>query len=255
MANGLLVGGGIGVAGYFGWRWWQREQIRLATLAEAERLRAQGLSLKDSITAAAAKACTATAAGYGMPPAAAGPLCNGIAVVAIKGAELAAKGAVIAGKAIGKGVVVAGKGIGKAGAVVGKDVGKGAKFVAYTAPRKIIGGTVNATVNATIGKVLPKKATKVVKKVLCLGIFCGVDGLSGIEYRDAIDSAIGDTSAAPPNPFGRARAGGRRAENPFAAHARAPMGLVGGAVARGVLRAGRSSSGRNTDPRRALRAL
>jgi hypothetical protein len=242
MANGLLVGGGIGVAGYFGWRWWQREQVSAALAAEAARLQAQGMSLKDSITSAAAGACTAAAAAYKMPPTVAGPLCAGAARVLIAGGEAAAKGAAIAGKAIGKGA-----------AVVGKDVGKGAKFVAYTAPRKVIGGAVNATVNATIGRVIPKKAAKVVKKVFCLGIFCGVDGLSGLDYRDAIDSALGDTAAAGRNPFGRARAGGRLHPNPFAAHARIPGDLVGGSVARGVLRAGRSPSGRAGGSRRALR--
>lgn len=233
MANGLLVGGGIGVAGYFGWRWWQREQIRLATLAEAARLRAtQGMSLKDSIRTAAAGACTATAAGYGMPPAAAGPLCTGVATIAIAAGELGIKGAKIASKAIGKGVVSAGKGI-----------GRGAKFAAYTAPKKVI------------SKVVPK-AGKVAKKVLCLGIFCGVEGLGEVDYRAAISSALGDTAAAGPrNPFGRARAGGgQRRPNPFAAHAAAPAGLVGAAVARGVLRAGRSPSGRNIGARRTLRA-
>jgi hypothetical protein len=177
-----------------------------------------------------------------MPPTVAGPVCTGAARVLIAGGEAAAKGAKIAGKAIGKGVVAGGKGI-----------GTGAKFVAYTAPKKVIGGAVNATVNATIGRVIPKKAAKVVKKVFCLGIFCGVDGLSGLDYRDAIDSALGDTAAAGRNPFGRARAGGRLHPNPFAAHARASGALVGGAVARGVLRAGRSSSGRAGGSRRALR--
>jgi hypothetical protein len=253
MANALLVGGGLGVAGYVGWKYWQREQVKAATLAEAARLQAGGMSVRDAITNAAAGACTAAAGVYKMPPTVAGPLCKGVAVLAIKGAELAAKGAVIAGKVVGKGV-----------AAGGKAVGKGAKFVAYDAPKKVIGTTVNAAVNATIGHILPKKATKIVKKVFCLGIFCGLDGVDVYDRALGADAgrARARRAARPSNPFAaHARALGglgdvaARGPNPFAARARGPRGLVGGAVARGVLRAGRSSPRRAVGPGRLLRAL
>lgn len=221
MANAgstLLGAAGLATVGYYGYRYWQREQMRAATMAEAARLQAAGASVKDAITEAAATACRATGVTYGIPPAASGPICSGVAKVAIAGAIAAGKGAAIAGRAIGKGTVAAGKGI-----------GKGAKFVAYTAPRKVIGGGVNTAVNATIGKVLPKTATKVAKKVLCLGIFCG---LEGIDYN----SVLGDAA---PSPFARARRASPSGPNPFHALARAELAPIGGAVARGVLRAGR----------------
>lgn len=216
-AGVLVVGGGLAAAGYFGWRYWQREQMRAATLAEAARLQAAGMGLKDSITEAAATACKVAGAAYGVPPAASGPICGGVAKLAIAGAIAAGKGAVIAGKAIGKGTVAAGKGI-----------GKGAKFVAYTAPKKVIGTAVTKSIDATIGHVLPKSATKVAKKVLCLGIFCG---LEGIDYA----AALGDVA---PSPFARARRG-PAGPDPFRRLERAHLAPVGGAVARGVLRAGR----------------
>jgi hypothetical protein len=225
-AGVLVVGGGLAAAGYFGYRYWQREQMKAATLAEAARLQAErGMGLKDSITEAAATACKVAGAAYGVPPQASGPICSGVAKLAIAGAIAAGKGAVIAGKAIGKGTVAAGKGI-----------GKGAKFVAYTAPKKVIGTAVTKSIDATIGHVLPKSATKVAKKVLCLGIFCG---LEGIDYA----AALGDVAPRPfaPSPFARARRG-PAGPNPFRRLERAHLAPVGGAVARGVLRAGRLPS-------------
>jgi hypothetical protein len=221
-AGVLVVGGGLAAAGYFGYRYWQREQMKAATLAEAARLQAAGMGLKDSITEAAATACKIAGAAYGVPPQASGPICGGVAKLAIAGAIAAGKGAVIAGKAIGK-----------AGAVVGKDVGKGAKFVAYTAPKKVIGTAVTKSIDATIGHVLPKSATKVAKKVLCLGIFCGLEGID--DYRAAYTAALADVA---PSPLARARRG-PAGPNPFRRLERAHLAPVGGAVARGVLRAGR----------------
>lgn len=236
MANAgstLLGAAGLATAGYFGYRYWQREQMRAAMMAEAARLQARGASVKDAITDAAATACKVTGAAYGVPPAASGPICSGAAALAIKGAELASKGAVIAGKAIGKGVVIGGKAVGHGAAVVGKDVGKGAKFVAYTVPRKVIGTAVTKSIDATVGRIIPKKAAKVVKKVLCLGIFCGLEGVD--DYRSLYDSALGDAA---PSPFGRARQLRPSGPNPFRQLGRAQLAPIGGAVARGVLRAG-----------------
>ncbi len=237
-ARALVVGGGLAAAGYFGWRYWQREQMKAATLAEAARLQAAGMGLKDSITEAAATACKVAGAAYGVPPSASGPICGGVAKLAIAGAIAAGKGAVIAGKAIGKGTVAAGKGI-----------GKGAKFVAYTAPRKVVGTAVTKSIDATIGHVLPKSASKVVKKVLCLGFLCGLEGLD--DYRAAYDLALADAA---PSPFGRARRG-RGGPNPFRKLERAHLAPVGGAVARGVLRAGRSQGRRALAGRAFLRAV
>lgn len=240
-ARVLVVGGGLAAAGWFGWRYWQREQMRAATLAEAARLQASGMGLKDSITEAAATACKVAGAAYGVPPSASGPICGGVAKLAIAGAIAAGKGAVIAGKAIGK-----------AGAVVGKDIGKGAKFVAYTAPRKVIGTAVTKSIDATIGHVIPKSASKVVKKVLCLGFLCGLEGLEGLDdYRAAYDLALADAA---PSPFARARRAGPAGPNPFRRLERAHLAPVGGAVARGVLRAGLSPARRASAGRSFLRA-
>jgi hypothetical protein len=219
----LIVVGGLGAGAYFGYRWWQREQVKAALLAEAERLKAQGMSTKDAITNAAAGACTAAASAAHIPNP--GPLCKGAAIVAIKAAELTAKGAIIAGKAIGKGAIA-----------TGKAIGKGTKAVVYTAPKAVIGGTVNTAdrlltkavtvaipkpVQKLISKVVPKpvktvaKVTKkVVKKALCLGIFCGLEGADG--YEMALASAA---------PLAR-RPGGRR--SPVLVPARRPPRALAG---------------------------
>jgi hypothetical protein len=218
----LLVIGGLGAAGYYGYRSWQRSQMQAAATAAAEEARANGMNLKDGITTAAATACKMVGSVYGVPPSASGGLCGGLAKIAYATTEATVKGAVIAGKAIGKGAAAAGKG-----------VGQGAKFVAYTAPKKVIGTAVTKSVNATIGRVLPKSASKVVKKALCLGIFCGLEGVD--DYRTAVDAVLADAA---PNPFARARAGYRPSgPNPFAIHARRPMGVVGAASSRGMRRA------------------
>jgi hypothetical protein len=164
IGNLLLLGGAAGAA-YYGYQWWQREQVKAALLAEAARLQQQGMSVKDSITKAAAGACVAAAAGAGMPPATSGPLCNGAAVVAIKAAELTAKGAVIAAKAIGHGTAVAGKDIGKVGAAIGKGVAKGTVAVVYKAP---------VAVGKAVGKTSAKVAVGVAYKApvaLAKGIY------------------------------------------------------------------------------------
>lgn len=199
----LLVMGGVGAAGYLGYRWYQREQVKAALLAEAERLKAQGMSMKDALQNAAAGACTAAAvAKLHIPAAQAQPMCMGAAVIAYKAAELTAKGAKIVGKAVGKGAVK-----------TGKVIGKGAKFVGYTAPKKVIGGTVN-TVDRLLSKAVPKpvarvvskitpkpvakvaKVTKkVVKKALCLGVFCGLEGADGYEAALAGAAPVAARSA------------------------------------------------------------
>lgn len=218
-----MMVGGLGAAGYFGYRWWQREQVKAALLAEAEKLKAQGMSTKDALQNAAAGACVvAAAAKLKIPPAQAQPMCMGAAILAYKAAELTAKGAVIAGKAIGKGTVAATKAVGKATVATGKAIGKGTKAVVYTAPKKVIGGTVNTAdrlvtkavtlvvpkpVAKVISKITPKpiktvaKVTKkVVKKALCLGVFCGLEGADG--YEAALSGAA---------PLAARRAPGRRA--------------------------------------------
>lgn len=254
--------GALGVAGYFGLQWWRREQVKKALLAEAARLQAKGMSLEDSLTNAAAGACVIAAAAYKIPPAQAGPICNGAAIVAMKAAKLVGKGAIIAGKAIGKGAKVVGhdvkvatKAVGHAGAVVGKDIGKGAKAVAYTAPKKLIGGTVN-TADKLLGKVpgakllgkVPgaKTVHKVVKKALCLGIFCGLDGIE--DYRAGVDQALAALPRQRRNPmaaYARARPSGG---NPFQRHAGAAARPVGAAGAPGVRRAALSRPGRGGRP-------
>jgi hypothetical protein len=222
-AGVLVVGGGLAAAGYFGYRYWQRQQMAAAAVAAAEEARARGMSLKDGLTTAAATACKMVGSAYGVPPSASGPLCGGLAKLAVATTEATIKGAVIAGKAIGKGTVAAGKGI-----------GKGAKFVAYDAPKKVIGTAVTKSIDATIGHVLPKSTSKVVKKVLCLGIFCGLEGID--DYRAAYSAALADVA---PSPFARARRPGPSGPNPFHRLARTPLAPVGGSVARGVLRAQR----------------
>lgn len=241
MADGarvLVVGGGLAAAGYFGWRYWQRQQMEAAAVAAAEEARAAGMSLKDGITTAAATACKMVGSVYGVPPSASAGLCGGLAKLAFATTEATVKGAIVAGKAVGKGVA--------AGA---KEVGKGAKFVAYTAPKKVIGTAVTKSIDATVGRVLPKSASKVVKKVLCLGIFCGLEGLD--DYRGAYDLALADAA---PSPFARARRRGPVGPNPFARLERAHLAPIGGAVARGVLRAGRLPPARALGGRVYLRA-
>lgn len=230
----LIVVGGLGAGAFFGYRWWQREQAKAALLAEAERLKAQGMSTKDALLNAAAGACTAAATAYKIPGA--GPMCQGAAIVALKAAELTAKGAIIAGKAIGKGTVAATKAVGKATIATGKAIGAGTKAVVYTAPKKVIGGTVNTAdrlltkavtmaipkpVARVISKVVPKPVKKVaavtkkvVKKALCLGIFCGLDGI------DVYEQAL--ANAAPrANPLTHRVATRPPVANPFRAHGRA----------------------------------
>lgn len=146
----LILLGGVAGGGYLAYRWWQREQVKAALLAEAERLRAGGMGIKDALTNAAAGACVVAATTYKIPPAQSGPMCNGAAIVAMKAAELTAKGAVIVGKVVGKGAVVVGKEVGHVGAVVGKGIGTGVKAVVYTAPKAVI-TTVGHT-GATVGK-------------------------------------------------------------------------------------------------------
>jgi hypothetical protein len=219
----VLVIGGLGAAGYYGYRYWQRQQMAAAATAAAEEARASGMSLKDGITTAAATACKMVGSVYGVPPSASAGLCGGLAKIAYATTEATVKGAVIVGKVVGKGAAAAGKGI-----------GKGAKFAAYTAPKKVIGTAVTKSIDATLGKVLPKSASKVAKKVLCLGIFCGLEGL---DYPAAVDAVLADVA---PSPLARARRlPSPSGPNPFRALGRPPAHVIGGSVARGVRRAAR----------------
>lgn len=261
----LLVLAGLGGAGYFGLQWWRREQVKKAVLAEAARLQAQGMSLEDSLKQAAGAACMAAGSLYRVPPSVSGPICSAAAQVALQSAKLTIKGAMIAGKAVGKagavvgkGAAAAGKAVGKGAAAAGKAVGTGAKAVAYTAPKKVIGGSVNkvdkvatAIVSKTIGKIAPKPVKKVAaavhkvaKKAACLGIFCGVEGLGDADgYRSALEAALGDAGAARArNPFGvhgRHHRAAPTSPSPFARIPKTRAGLVGGAAAPGVRAAGR----------------
>lgn len=266
----LVTAGVVGVGGYLAYRWWVHERLKAALLADAQRQLAAnpGMSIKDALTNAGAGACVAVAAAkLKMPPEQSGPMCKGLAVVATKAVELGAKGAVIAGKAIGKGTVAATKAVGKAATVVGKGVATGAKAVAYTAPKKVIGGTVNTAdklvtkavkavipdvVEKAIAKAVPKPvakaattAKKVAKKVLCLGIFCGLDGLEDPDaaaYRDQVDRQLGPGRVNPLRRVQRARAA-RRGANPFALAALEPMPAVG-AASRPSVRVALRSPGR-----------
>ena len=217
----VLVIGGLGAAGWYGYRSWQRQKMQAAAVAAAEEARASGMTLKDGLTTAAATACKVVGSVYGVPPKASGPICGGLAKFAVASTEATIKGAVIAGKAIGKGAAAAGKGI-----------GKGAKAVAYTVPKKVIGTTVTKSIDATVGRVLPKKASKVVKKALCLGIFCGLEGL---DYPAAVDAVLADVA---PHPLARALPH-PSGPNPFRALGRPPTHILGASVARVVRRARR----------------
>lgn len=206
----VAVVGGAGFAAYeFLYKpYAQRKELeRLTQLA----ILSQGKSLTESTQDAIAGACMAAAAAkLKMPPELAASSCKGIGVLATKGIQLAAKGAVVVGKGIGKGTVAAVKGVGKGtvaatkavgkvGAAGGKAIAKGTVAVVYKAPKAVIGTTVNTAdrlvtgavkmvipkpVQQIISKALPapvKKAAsitkKVVKKTLCLGVFCGLDGV------------------------------------------------------------------------------
>jgi len=121
----LALVGAAGVAAYqFVYRPWAlrrdlEELTRQAALAAAAR---GGGNVTGAAGALVAAACTAGAAAYGAPPTVAGPICQGLAPIAIKGAVVAVKGAIVAGKVIGKGVGTGAK-------AVGSTVKKGAKVV------------------------------------------------------------------------------------------------------------------------------
>ena len=277
----LITAGVVGVGGYLAYKWWVEQRLKDALLADAQKQLAKNpaMSVKDALTNAAAGACTVAASVYKIPPAAGAPMCQGLAVVATKAVELGAKGAIIAGKAIGKGTVVATKAVGKAATVVGKGVATGAKAVAYTAPKKIIGGTVNTAdklitgavkavipdvVERAISKVVPKPVAKaasvtkkVAKKILCLGIFCGLDGLEDVDataYRDRVDLELAGGRRNPMRRVQRTR-GDRRGGNPFALAALETMPAIGAAARPSVRAAGRSQGRRQVRPPLAGAAL
>jgi hypothetical protein len=120
---------GAGLAGYFLLYvpWAQRRALEELTRAAILANQAKGMGVADAAAHAIAGACTAGAAVYKMPPAVAGPLCQGVGLVAVKGAQAAAKGAVIVGKLTGRGAKAVGQGVGKGASAVGKGVGKGAR--------------------------------------------------------------------------------------------------------------------------------
>ena len=124
---------GAGLAGYFllYQPWAQRRALEELTRNAIAANRAKGMGVADAAAHAIAGACTAGAATYKMPPAVAGPLCEGVGLVAVKGALAAAKGAVIVGKFTGRGAKVVGKGVGKGAKVVGRGIGKAAKSVRH----------------------------------------------------------------------------------------------------------------------------
>lgn len=208
----LLTAGVVGVGGYLAYKWWVEQRLKEALFADAQKQlqKNPGMSIKDAMTNAAAGACTVAASVYKIPPAAGAPMCQGLAVVATKAVELGAKGALIAGKAIGK----------------------AAKAVGYTAPKKVIGVT-----------------KKVAKKVVCAGgLFCGVDGLDDADataYRDRIDLALGGARSNPMRRVERARVT-RRGGNPFALAALEPRPAIGAAARPSVRAVGRSQGRRQS---------
>jgi hypothetical protein len=227
----LALLGGAGLAGYeFLYKPYAiRRELERATAAAAAASLAKGHSLTDSVSDAVAGACVVTATVYKVPPNLAAPLCQGVGVVVTKGAVLAAKGAVIAGKAIGKGTVTAVKAVGHAGAVTGKTVGKAGKFV-ITAPTKTVAAVLNKIIP---GKYVPapvKKVVNVIKKASCLWL-CGIEdeeiaGMLGeLGMLDTLDAELSrqtrqrQTRPAQRNPLAARPRQLARTPNPFASHA------------------------------------
>jgi hypothetical protein len=167
--------GGVGFAAYklVYQPWAFREEVRKRAEAEALRLAAGGMGIEQATQQALAGACVAAAAIYKVPPGASAGICQGVGIVVEKTLKVAAKGAVIAGKAIGSGVATGVKAVGSgvktgvlavgsgvktgvlavgsAAATTGKAVGTGAKFVAYTAPKAIVYDAPKAVIT-TVGK-------------------------------------------------------------------------------------------------------
>lgn len=219
----LALLGGAGLAGYeFLYKPYAiRKELERATAAAAAANLAKGHSLTDSVSDAVAGACVVTATVYKVPPNLAAPLCQGVGVVVTKGAILAAKGAVIAGKAIGKGTVTAVKAVGKAG----EATGKAGKFV-ITAPTKAVSAVLNKIIP---GKYVPapvKKVANVIKKASCLWL-CGLEdeeiaGMLGeLGMTGALDDEMARHLRRPErrNPLAVRPRQLPRAQNPFASHA------------------------------------
>ncbi len=164
--------------------WQIREEVRRRTEAEAARLVAGGMGIEQATQQALAGACVAVSAIYKVPPSASADICKGVGIVVEKTLKVAAKGAIIAGKAIGSGiatgasavgsgvktgvlavgsgvktgvlavgsgVATAGKAVGSAAVTTGKAVGSAVKFTAYTAPKAVVYDAPKAVVT-TIGK-------------------------------------------------------------------------------------------------------
>lgn len=169
--NQLIKLGVLGAGGFVAYKmlylpWAFEQEVRRRTEEEARRLAAQGMSLTEATQQALAGACMGAAAVYKVPPSVSGGVCQGVGVLAQKGLELTAKGAVIAGKAIGSGIATGAEAVGSgvktgvlavgsgvktgvlavgSGVATGaKAVGTAGKFIGYTAPKAVITNTAQA---------------------------------------------------------------------------------------------------------------
>lgn len=123
LARVALVGA-AGVAAYqFLYKPWALRRD-LEDLARQAALNAAARG-SDPIAGVVAAACTAGAAAYGAPPTIAGPICQGLAPLAIKGAKEVVKGAAIAGKVVGKGIGKGAKAVGSTTKKVAKSISHG----------------------------------------------------------------------------------------------------------------------------------
>jgi hypothetical protein len=179
-----LAGAGAFAAYKFLYEPWATKRA-LQELTEAQ-MRAnlqQGMGIKQAAEQAIAGACMVGATTYKIPPAASGAICQGVGILATKGVQLAAQGAVIAGRVIGHGAAVVGKDIGHGAAVIGRGIGKGGqavgsatKFVAYTAPKKVI--TTGAKVVKFAAYTAPKKVITTGVKTVAKGTKAVVKSIS-----------------------------------------------------------------------------
>jgi hypothetical protein len=147
----LLLVGGAGFAAYklLYVPYAFKQEVLRRTEEEARALAAKGMGLEEATQKALAGACIGVAAVYKVPPSVSAGVCQGVGVLAEKTLKATAKGAIIAGKAIGSGVktgvLAVGSGVKTGVLAVGsgvktgaKAVGTGAKFVSYTAPKEVL---------------------------------------------------------------------------------------------------------------------
>ncbi|HXJ24505.1 MAG TPA: hypothetical protein VNH17_02340 [Streptosporangiaceae bacterium] len=155
----LLVAGG---AAFAGWKflyqpWAIQQRLNAEIAAQTAANIKKGMSLSDASTAAVSGACQAVAAFYKIPPDKSGGVCHGIGALATYTTALTIKAGIKAGKAIGHGAAVVGRGIGRGVATGAKDTAKVAKFLSYTAPKKVVTTAASAVKFASY--TAPKKVT------------------------------------------------------------------------------------------------